>query len=348
MRISALLYLRVLLHLPCYHSFIPLCLLPVRRSHSTRSKMTIDGSNDPQFALIDIPEFEASAPPKQVAQSIIQALQTSGFLLVTTPHLTRDVQTQALQAATQFLERNKDESLLVVSHPTDPKDYAMLQLPDCSGDTILKEYFAAMNATKASLLQLLAVGLDLDVDYFTRLHDEDNDTLRLIRYHPVTRNVGNRCKEHSDYGTLTLLSTDGVSGLEALFEGKWLPVPHGKGALVVNIGTLLSEWTQGNLLATLHRVAGPASLSSHTPSEQLLEASSRARTSMAFFCDPNQDVIRSIQEHQNTNTISSPFQPQSVMEYIQWRSGGSSTDRSGVQFTEQEEQRVQSDKSGDK
>jgi isopenicillin N synthase-like dioxygenase len=234
--------------------------------------MTIDKSNHPPFVpLIEIPEFEASAPPKQVAQSIIVALQTSGFLLVTTPHLTRELQASALQAATQFLESKKEESSsLVVSHPTDPKDYAMLSLPDCSGDTILNDYFAAMNAIKASLLQLVAVGLDLDVDYFTRLHNEDNDTLRLIRYHPVTRDVGNRCKEHSDYGTLTLLSIDGVSGLEAFFEGQWLPVPYVKGALVVNIGTLLSEWTQGKLLATLHRVAGPASHSSHTPSEQLL------------------------------------------------------------------------------
>jgi isopenicillin N synthase-like dioxygenase len=308
--------------------------------------MTIENySNNPPFVpLVEIPEFEASAPPKQVAQSIINALQTSGFLLVTTPLLTKNLQAQALQAATKFLESKKDDSsLLVVSHPTDPKDYAMLQLPDCSGNTILNEYFAAMNATKASLLQLVAVGLNLDVDYFTRLHNEDNDTLRMIRYHPVTRDVGNRCKEHSDYGTLTLLSTDGVSGLEAFFEGQWLPVPYVKGALVVNIGTLLSEWTQGKLLATLHRVAGPASHSSHTPSEQLIAASSRARTSMAFFCDPNEGVVRSIQEH-HTDTSSS-CQPQSVMEYIQWRSGGSSTDRSGVQFTEQEDQRVQNDKS---
>ena len=316
--------------------------------------MTSDNNSNhhhpPFVPLIEIPEFEASAPPEQIAHTIIHALQTSGFLLVTTPHLTRDLQTQALQAATQFLERSNEESSLVVSHPTDPKDYAMLQQPDCSGDTILKEYFASLRATKASLLQLVAVGLDLDVDYFTRLHDEDNDTLRLIRYHPVTRHVGNRCKEHSDYGTLTLLSTDGVSGLEAFFEGQWLPVPYEKGALVVNIGTLLSEWTQGKLLATLHRVAGPASHNSHTPSEQLLAASSRSRTSMAFFCDPNQGVVRSIQEHRNTNTTSSSSsQPQSVMEYIQWRSGGSSMDRSGVQFTEQEEQRVQSDdKSGGK
>jgi isopenicillin N synthase-like dioxygenase len=316
--------------------------------------MTIDdlNRNNPVFVpLIELPEFEASAPPKQVAQSIIHALQTSGFLLVTTPRLTGDLQAQALQAATQFLESKKDEpSSLVVSHPTDPKDYAMLQLPDCSDeDTILNAYFAAMHAAKASLLQLVAVGLDLDVDYFTRLHNEDNDTLRLIRYHPVTRDVANRCKEHSDYGTLTLLSTDGVSGLEAFYGGQWLPVPYVKGALVVNIGTLLSEWTQGKLLATLHRVAGPASHKSHTPQEQLLAASSRARTSMAFFCDPNEGVVRSIQEHQTKNSSSS-FQPQqSVMEYIQWRSGGSGTDRTGVQFTEQEEQRVQSDKkSGDK
>ena len=174
-----------------------------------------------------------------------------------------------------------------------------------------------------------------DLSFLVKLHSEDNDTLRLINYYPVDGSddsqMGNRCKEHSDYGTITLLSTDGISGLEAYHEceddtGKWYPVPYVKGSIVVNIGSILSEWTKGKMLATLHRVAGPASNKSFSDPKDLIVASSQARTSIAFFADPNK----------NTNVTNG----MSISEYIQYRSGGNGNDRSGVGFTTDEQKRV--------
>ena len=64
-----------------------------------------------------------------------------------------------------------------------------------------------------------------DINYFVKLHDEDNDALRLIKYQPGDATTGNRCKEHSDYGTLTLLLNDGIGGLEAYVDKQWKAVP---------------------------------------------------------------------------------------------------------------------------
>ena len=197
------------------------------------------------------------------------------------------------------------------------------------------------------VLHCLAVGLSLpDPNYFCKLHSENNSSLRLLRYPATAKDTGNRCKEHSDYGSITLLLTDGVSGLEAYHEGKWIPIPHEGGCLVVNAGSLLESWTNGKIPATLHRVAGPTSENSCSPKQDLLDAVGRDRTSLAFFADPNTGVKAILREDEKSNDdgdIDAVAQ-MSVAKYIRWRSGGvdGDTKRSGLAFTTEEEGRVQS------
>jgi isopenicillin N synthase-like dioxygenase len=236
----------------------------------------------------------------------------------------------------------------------------------------LKEWYKAMRQTRSVLLHCLAIGLgmsssssssssseddDDDDDaqsYFNNLHQENNDALRLIKYHPGDDTTGNRCKEHSDYGTITLLLNDGIAGLEAHVNGKWRAVPYVEGSIVVNVGTLLSEWTRQELKATLHRVAGPASSDSCNTAmerEVLMESVRRERISIAYFADPDVDVSVSL----STNTAAMMKKKEdgvldndekrgielmSVSDYIRWRSGGSGQDRSGVAFTSLEESRL--------
>ena len=258
----------------------------------------------------------------------------------------------------------------VISHPSDPKKYVMLQgvdvlLKSTTDEDIakpLKEWYAALRKTKDVLLRCIAVGLELDdPDLFCKLHSEDNDgkcprlcvslfshcanssfctdthnrnysALRLLTY-PPTENRGNRCKEHSDYGTLTLLLNDGVSGLEAFVHDQWQPVPYVEGSVVVNIGSLLSEWTGQELKATLHRVAGPASVGSQIGKEELEESISVSRTSVAYFADPNNDVSATFGKEGLEEDMS-------VAEYIQFRSGGKARNRTGVALTATEESRL--------
>ncbi|VEU34812.1 unnamed protein product [Pseudo-nitzschia multistriata] len=338
-------------------------------------KAEVERQNSAVVPLIDIPIVEDKSSAhllslETTSKSLVSALRDSGFALVRSPLLTKELQSEALRAASQFLAKEtkskvasengsasknedgnetKPGSIDVIPHPTDPKVYAMLssqaQYELVESDThVISAYISALRSIKKEVLRLIAIGLGMndDVDFFAKLHDEDNDTLRIITYFPTfSETTGNRCKEHSDYGTITLLSTDGVSGLELLSskeegEAKWLPVPYIEGALVVNVGSLLAGWTNGALKATLHRVAGPASLNSGSDRRVLIEATKHSRTSIAFFADPNANVRESLETNENNQNFKGALGGMSVADYIRWRSGGNGFERSGVSFTPEE------------
>jgi isopenicillin N synthase-like dioxygenase len=82
---------------------------------------------------------------------------------------------------------------------------------------------------------------------------------------------------HTDYGTLTVLATDGTAGLEIEAEpGAWRPVEAPAGGFLINIGDTLALQTRGRWRSTWHRVRVPDSAPPHP-----------ARTSLAFFQFPN-------------------------------------------------------------
>jgi isopenicillin N synthase-like dioxygenase len=315
-------------------------LLFLSTTFTARSQaFTMKSTSQPLIPLVKIASKTNENPPdKDASRSLVHALQNSGFLLVQSPLLTPGIQERAMIAANNFLESDKSDA--VSEHPSDPKRYAMLETIE-EGEADLKEYMEILKKIKMDVLRHISVGLGMaSVDFFAKLHDENNDTLRLINYYPTGDDTGNRCKEHSDYGTITLLSTDGISGLEAFHNGEWIPVPYVKGALVVNIGTLLSGWTKCSLKATLHRVAGPASLHSQSIKEELIAACKQTRTSIAFFADPNKDMSTKLSSGGNDEDegLIEALQGMSISEYVEWRSGGSVKDinRSGIGFTSEE------------
>jgi isopenicillin N synthase-like dioxygenase len=82
--------------------------------------------------------------------------------------------------------------------------------------------------------------------------------------------------EHTDYGNITLLATDGVAGLEVRqLDGTWVEVADTKDLLLCNIGDCLMRWTNDRYRSTPHRVRIPEA----------------ERYSIAFFLDPNPDAI---------------------------------------------------------
>ncbi len=102
-----------------------------------------------------------------------------------------------------------------------------------------------------------------------------------------------RAGAHSDYGALTLLfRLRGQPGLEILLrDGKmWSPVPvvppgtedDPAPPILMNIGDLLSYWTNGLLRSTVHRVVFPAAEAAVVQGE----ADVGPRYSIAYFCHP--------------------------------------------------------------
>ncbi|GAB1214481.1 hypothetical protein ATERTT37_003644 [Aspergillus terreus] len=161
------------------------------------------------------------------------------------------------------------------------------------------------NKTCNRILTLLALGLDIPDDFFTTRHDPSKGStgciLRYLYYpsifSPATSTYKHdtdvRAGAHSDYGSVTLLfQRPGQPGLEIRTpEGSWAPVPVQPAAgdgyaedgfefppILVNIGDLLSYWTDGLLKSTVHRVVFPLA-EQRSPNPQ-------DRYSIVFFCHP--------------------------------------------------------------
>jgi isopenicillin N synthase-like dioxygenase len=148
------------------------------------------------------------------------------------------------------------------------------------------EYFRACDELAARLMRGFALGLDLPEDWFEATIDRNISMLRAIHYpdqHTPPKPGQMRAGAHSDYGSLTLLRQEEAPGGLQVFtkDGDWVAVPVVPGALVVNIGDLMAQWTNDRWTSTRHRVANPPrGLTSGTD-----------RMSLVFFHQPNYDAV---------------------------------------------------------
>jgi len=146
-----------------------------------------------------------------------------------------------------------------------------------------EEYIDKMQKLGHCILRGLAVGLELNEDYFSSYVDNSYWGLRIICYPPLStapgeKDIGVSCGEHSDYGVLTILNTDDTK--EALqvknASGDWIyanPIP---GAFICNLGDMLRIWTNDMYQSTPH---------------QVIHKGNNIRISMPFFFEPNFDAV---------------------------------------------------------
>lgn len=151
------------------------------------------------------------------------------------------------------------------------------------------DFFQTCHDLHVLVMRSIALGLDLEEDFFDLNIDEQCHNLRLLSYPPIQKALLEgqgqaRAGAHTDYGTLTLLFQDSVGGLEVQnpHTGAFIPATPIPGTIVVNIGDLLSRWSNDTLRSTLHHVVAP-------PAKKIDEtgAMTAARQSIAFFCNPN-------------------------------------------------------------
>ncbi|MBD2208161.1 isopenicillin N synthase family oxygenase [Calothrix sp. FACHB-1219] len=145
------------------------------------------------------------------------------------------------------------------------------------------EFYDACTELANKILQAFALALELPDDFFTSKHNQQNHTLRLLHYPPLTTTPKPgqvRAGEHSDYGSITLLFQDNIGGLEVqTITGEWIAAPSIPGTVIVNTGDLMQRWTNHVFCSTKHRVINP--------SDRTMKQS---RYSVAFFCHPNDDT----------------------------------------------------------
>lgn len=143
-------------------------------------------------------------------------------------------------------------------------------------ETLLR-YYNAVWSLGVDLHRAIALDLQLPESHFSSAFDAPMATLRLLRYPSASGDADEiGAGAHTDYGSITLLMTDGEPGLQVRPRGgDWIDAPHCPGAFVVNIGDCLMRWTNDIYISTPHRVLPPR----------------RQRRSIAFFLDPNPDAI---------------------------------------------------------
>lgn len=170
-------------------------------------------------------------------------------------------------------------------------------------------YFDAVHRLGIDLHRAIALDLGLDEHYFEPFLDEPLATLRMLRYpggSPGANEIG--AGAHTDYGSITLLMSDGEPGLQVQpLGGDWTGVPNTPGAFIINIADCLMRWTNDIYISTPHRVLVPRN----------------PRRSLAFFLDPNPDaVIRAL-----PGTGQAKYPPVTGAEYLRMRLDATYTEK---------------------
>ena len=132
-------------------------------------------------------------------------------------------------------------------------------------ETITLHYKTVFSAS-VDYMRLLALGLGLKENFFDHMFIPSTlSTLRLLCYPPrvhppplvaVTEDgTVLYCSSHADTGFLTMLTSFNKPGLQILCrDNTWMDVQSQPGALVVNLGEMLSEMSGHRIKATQHRV----------------------------------------------------------------------------------------------
>ncbi|MBO9445210.1 isopenicillin N synthase family oxygenase [Ruegeria sp. R14_0] len=124
----------------------------------------------------------------------------------------------------------------------------------------IRIYYSDACSVAMRILRAIAVALGRDEASFDRAFDTPMALLRGNFYPERPSWAGDRdfgIAAHTDYGCLTLLATDGSSGLEVRMpDNSWQPVAAEPGTFVINFGEMLEFWTAGQVKATEHRVVG--------------------------------------------------------------------------------------------
>ncbi|KAL1318733.1 hypothetical protein HN51_071034 [Arachis hypogaea] len=179
-------------------------------------------------------------------------------------------------------------------------------------ETMEKYHEQALEVGK-KVARIIALALGLDANFFDqpKMLGEPIAVLRLLHYEgrisdPTKGLFG--AGAHTDYGLITLLATDEISGLQICKDRdakpqKWEDVPPMKGAFIVNIGDMLERWSNCVFKSTLHRVLG----------------NGKERYSIPFFLEPSHECLVECLPTCKSATNPPKFPPILCQDYLSQR-----------------------------
>jgi isopenicillin N synthase-like dioxygenase len=147
--------------------------------------------------------------------------------------------------------------------------------------SIWLKYYEQCHTLSLHLYKLFALALNLNQNWFDNKITEHRSALRSLYYPACTSPLPinqYRSSAHTDYGSFTI----GLQ-VQQCSDGKWIDVPFVENSFVVNLGDLMSRWTNDRWVSTLHRVIVP-STTSH-------DGVYPCRQSVAYFCQINPNEL---------------------------------------------------------
>ena len=157
-----------------------------------------------------------------------------------------------------------------------PKNIYVEEIPEFN--EIGKTVYKALEKTAIFVLRAISLYLDLDEYHFDKHVIKGNSILRPIHYPPIiTKPKGaERAAAHGDINLITLLIGAHGKGLQVLTnDGEWIDAIAEKDEIIINVGDMLSRYTNNKLKSTIHKVVNP-------PKDQW----KKSRYSIPFFLHP--------------------------------------------------------------
>tara|TARA_B100000927_G_scaffold286394_1_gene277841 strand:- start:600 stop:1544 length:945 start_codon:yes stop_codon:yes gene_type:complete len=157
-----------------------------------------------------------------------------------------------------------------------PKNQIVTELPRFND--IGKKVFQSLEKTAIYVLRAISLYLDLEEDHFDKYVKKGNSILRPIHYPPIeTKPKGaERAAAHGDINLITLLMGAQGRGLQVLTnDGEWIDAIAKDDEIVINVGDMLSRYTNNKLKSTIHKVINPPK-----------ELWKKSRYSIPFFLHP--------------------------------------------------------------
>ena len=165
----------------------------------------------------------------------------------------------------------------------------------------LEKYTSQMTRLGEKLIRLALMSVGIEDLGILNSFETPTIWLRLLHYPPIPKTSPKDLygsAPHTDFGCLTILTQDGIGGLQVQTKnGDWIDIPKVEGSFVVNVGDMLHRLTNGLLQSTPHRV---------------INKSGQERFSCPFFFDPH--VNTNIQPLQGTGKPK--FSPINFGEFL--------------------------------
>ncbi|MGI4747591.1 MAG: isopenicillin N synthase family dioxygenase [Janthinobacterium lividum] len=261
--------------------------------------------------LIDVSALlKSTADRKSVANQLRIACSESGFFYATNHGVPQSLMNAVFAEARSFFDLSMDEKIVLdLAHSSVKHGYESLRAqtleagasPDVKegfyigretpADDVyrgpnqwpirrpefraaMEDYYGHMLHLAEALMRGIALSLDLDENRFADFCRDPYARLRLLHYPPNTAPGEKGAGAHTDFGGLTILLQDNCGGLQVQdpSTGTWIDATPVAGAFVVNLGDMISRWTNDKYRSTLHRV---------------INSSGRERYSIPFFFHGN-------------------------------------------------------------